>query len=228
MLRAIDDDVVDVVPIEYELPSGQPGASFVELEWVGQKDSLEGAAATRGMHVTSADALIVSRTVLGQNRAYLFEWKNAECYPLDKCKGLGKSGRTRRNRYEALYGADDSPFTSEVPLDELLYEPFYQLMRLGLLGAKMVRGSELSVTEARVVVVCPKGNSEYRDRVTSPGLRARSLTSVEQAMRAVARNPDMFRVIDPTLLARAIGAIGSPEISEWLGYNSHRYGWPAG
>lgn len=228
MLRAIDSDVVEVVPMEYALPNGQLTSSLVELEWVGLTGSLEGAAATRGAHVTSADALIVGRTTQDQHRAYLFEWKNAECYSLDDFRGAGKPGQTRRDRYSALYLAADSPFSGDVPIDELLYEPFYQLMRLGLLGAKMISDGEFDVSEARVVVACPTANSEYRARITSPGLRGRSAKSVEDAMRIVARHPEMFRVVDPRALAAAVGTVDHARVKDWLAYNSARYGWPIG
>jgi hypothetical protein len=228
MLRSIDSDVVDVAPIEYDLPDGGRAASRVEFEWVGMKGSLEGAAATRGMNVTSVDALMIARTEQGNRRAYLVEWKNAEGYPPDDCKGLGKSGQTRRARYSALYDAPDSPFNGSAPIDDLLYEPFYQLMRLGLLGAKMVRERELGITEARIVVVCPAANGEYRNRVTSPALRARPVTSVVQVMQAVARTPEMFRVVDPAPLATAIAAVAEPSVAEWVRYNSDRYGWLSG
>jgi len=227
MLRAIDGDVVDVVSIEYDLPDGEPASSFVELEWVGLAGSLEGASVTRGMHVTSADALLIGQTEQGRHRAYLFEWKNAECYSPDDNKGLGKSGQTRKKRYEALYRASDSPFNNTESIDALLYEPFYQLMRLGLLGAKMVRDRELAVSEARVVVVCPEANREYRGRITSPDLRSRSFESVELVMRSVARNPEMFRIVDPASLAKAIKPVGGADTEGWLGYHSDRYGWPS-
>lgn len=228
MLRAIDSDVVEIVPMEYDLPSGKRTVSLVEFEWVGLEGSLEGAAGTRGAHVTSADALLVGRTAQGQNRAYVFEWKNAECYPLDDCKGLGKPGQTRRDRYSALYQAANSPFTGIVPIDELLYEPFYQLMRLSLLGAKMTRDREFGVSEARVVVACPTANVEYRTRITSPGLRNRAAGSVEEAMRRAARLPEMVRVVDPGALAVAVGRVDRSEVQGWLAYNSARYGWPIG
>jgi len=48
----------------------------------------------------------------------------------------------------------------------MLYEPFYQLARLGLLGAKMGREREFGVTEFRIVVVCPTANAD-----TGRGLR---------------------------------------------------------
>ena len=53
-------------------------------------------------------------------------------------------------------------------MDELLYDPFYQLMRLRLLADRMVRDRELGVSEAKVVVVVPRGNTVYRRRITSP------------------------------------------------------------
>lgn len=202
VLRVLDDDIVSVAPMEYDVPkTGLRCASFVELEWVGLGSTLEGAAATRGANVTSADALVIGITADGRRRAYVFEWKNAESYPNDEYKGHGSSGDKRRQRYSSMYAAPDSPFNGEVPIDAMLYEPFYQLMRLGLLGAKMVREAEFGVSEARVVVACPAANVEYRNRVTSPELRSRPGKTVESVMNGLARIPDAFRVVDHAMLA---------------------------
>jgi hypothetical protein len=227
MLRALDDDIVAVAPIKY---GGQGGriqcASLVELEWVGLTGTLEGAPPTRGANVTSADAFIVGVTAAGKRRGYLFEWKHAERYPVGEDKGIGRAGDTRRARYGKLYAADDSPFSASAPLATMLYEPFYQLMRLGLLSAKMVRDGELGIDEARVVVACPSENAAYRGTVTSPELRTRFPNgSVESIIRGVASDPRTFRVVDQRLLAEGVRRGGGPAVADWYGYNSARYGW---
>ena len=45
-------------------------------------------------------------------------------------------------------------------MDEFLYEPFYQAMRLRLLADRMVRERQLGVSDAKVVVVVPKGEHD--------------------------------------------------------------------
>lgn len=227
VLRALDDDIVSVVPIVYDVPAtGARCSSLIELEWVGLLGTLEGAASTRGANVTSADALVLGVTRDGAKRAYLLEWKYCERYPMNESKGEGAAGDKRRSRYSRDYVATDSPFTGAIPIDAMLYEPFYQLMRLGLLGAKMVRERELDVSESRVVVACPAANTAYRDRVTSPHLTAAfPKGTVASVMHGVARDPAMFRVVDQATLGAAALAAGGASVSDWYSYNSQRYGW---
>jgi hypothetical protein len=227
VLKALDDDIVSVEPIVYDAAvTGARCSSLIELEWVGLTGTLEGAPSTRGANVTSADALVLGVTRSGAKRAYILEWKYCERYRLDECKGEGAAGDTRRSRYSRAYADADSPFTGAVPFDAMLYDPFYQLMRLGLLGAKLVRDRELDVSEARIVVACPAANTAYRARVTSPSLRAAfPKGTVASIMSSVTRDPAMFRVVDQAMLGAAALAAGGASVSDWYGYNSERYGW---
>ena len=164
VLRAIDSDVKNVVVIEYE---GKK--SPVEFEWIGINGPLEqDAAPTRGANTTSIDAFMVVETGAGR-RAYLMEWKYVEEYPTrNNYLGNGSRGKTRRRRYSDRYSAESSSFNGIAPMDELLYEPFYQFMRQRLLADRMTNEGELEVTGVKVVAVVPEGNTAYRERITSP------------------------------------------------------------
>lgn len=165
ILRTLDADVESVVALSYVARrSSSRVTSTVEFEWVGCNSTLEGGRYSRGAHATSADALLVADVGAGRRRAYLFEWKHIEEYRRSPFKGAGTKGATRIARYGARYGAATSPLDGSVPLTEVLYDPFYQLVRLALLGQKMVEEREFGVAEAKVVVVCPVENREYRGR----------------------------------------------------------------
>ena len=70
MLRAVDDDVTGIMPIE-----DRHTRSPVELEWIGLRHALEGpTVTTRGVNSTNVDAFMIARTLSGR-RAYLMEWK---------------------------------------------------------------------------------------------------------------------------------------------------------
>jgi hypothetical protein len=228
LLRNLDDDVREVVTLEHTPRNpGVAVSSPVELEWVGSKSSLEGGLGTRGPNTTSADAFMVGVTDRGVRRAYLIEWKYVEDYTGTKSKGEGKSCETRHRRYAALYHAPDSRFHGQVPMEELLYEPFYQFLRLGLLADKMVNEGEFGVTEAKVVVVCPTHNDAYRTTITSPALQRRfpAAKTVEAAFRSALRDPASFAIVSPESLAAAIRqspAKGS--LAPWLAYQQERYG----
>ncbi len=222
LLAQLDSDVVGVEPIEYSC-YGTKLSSAVEFEWVGLTASLEGeGVTTRGAKVTSADALVVGRVRGGGQRAYLMEWKYLERYS-GKDKGAGQKGKTRRARYQSLFAGDDSPFDQAVPMEELLFDPFYQLMRMLLLGARMVRERELGVSDYRVVAVCPEGNLAYRNGITSDALarRFRSAATVEDIMRGVLREPKRFQLVSPRVLFDRVtnGPTG------WREYVEARYGW---
>ena len=219
-LRAIDSDVRDVVDIRHE---GR--ASAVEFEWIGLERSLEGGR-TRGANNTSVDAFVIADTGT-QRRAYLMEWKYVEEYGGAKDKGAGNAGRTRRCRYAGRYAADSSSFNGEVPMDELLYEPFYQLMRLRLLADRMTAMRELGVSEAKVVTVVPGDNAAYRERITSPALVARfpRFGTVSDVMRATLEHPDRaFASICPSLLREAVEHECGSAVSSWAAYQRERYG----
>lgn len=223
LLVAIDSDIVDVMPITH---NGL--CSPVEFEWIGSAGSLEGSACTRGANVTSADAFVIGKTDRGISRGYLFEWKYVEEYKIGEYKGSGSAGNTRFSRYLPLYQAADSPFNGSVLFEHLLYEPFYQLMRFHLLARKMILTKEFGIAEAKVVVVCPNDNIEYRNRVTSPPIAAgcTSSSSVEAVMKSALKDPSMFEIVSQETLTSALRNSGlSRDLDPWLDYHALRYGW---
>lgn len=223
LLRVIDSDVVDVVPICH---NGL--CTPVEFEWIGSTGSLEGSACTRGANVTSADAFAIGKTDRGISRGYLFEWKYVEDYKIGEYKGSGSAGNTRFSRYLPLYHATDSPFNGSVLFEHLLYEPFYQLMRFHLLARKMILTKEFGIAEAKVVVVCPNDNIEYRNRVTSPPIAVgcTSSSSVEAVMKSALKDPSMFEIVSQETLTSALRNSGlSHDLDLWFDYHALRYGW---
>ena len=222
ILRTIDSDVKSIVPIEHEA-----SISPVEFEWIGLGGPLErGAAPTRGANTTSVDAFAVAETDTGR-RAYLMEWKYVETYGNGVYLGNGKSGETRRRQYSDRYNSESSSFNGSAPMDELLYEPFYQLMRQRLLADRMVAEGELGVTDAKVIAVVPEGNTAYRGRITSPPLAERylNLKTVSDVFRATLKQPDdAYKVVSPSTLVAAVERECGDVVSEWVKYQRERYG----
>ncbi len=226
-LRLVDPEVIAVEPIP-DRAGGEP--ALVEFEWVGWDAPLEGGRVTRGAMQTSADALVVGRTAEGL-RAFVFEWKYCEEYTRPSDKGAGTSGDTRRGRYQARYAAPDSSFRGDVPLDDFLFEPFYQLMRLRLLADEMQRGGvtpSLAITDARVVVVCPAANHDYLVPVASTPLARRypELPTIEVVIQATLRDPRGIQVASSEMLVAGLRASGvADKLGDWLDYHALRYGW---
>jgi hypothetical protein len=221
MLRSLDKDVVSVVGMNH-----RGLRSYVEFEWIGFDATLEEGSYTRGANATSADALLVAETPSGR-RAYLMEWKYVEQYKLNDSKAEGERGQTRISRYQPLYKSVTSPFRQDVAMEEWLYEPFYQILRLLLLGDKMVRNREFEVKQARLVVVCPRENRDYRERITSPSFSSRypHLTSVEEAVHAGLKQPEMFASTSCAELIAALRRDLGNRLIDWSAYHEARYGW---
>jgi hypothetical protein len=226
-LQVIDPSVVGIEPI----PSREGLApSLVEFEWVGWDQSLEGGKITRGAMQTSADAVVVGRTAHGC-RAFVFEWKYCEEYRSPTDKGAGRSGVTRRSRYASRYAAEDSSFTGDIPIDDFLFEPFYQLMRLRLMADEMCRNGvtpTLVVTDARVVAVCPGANKDYFVPVARIPLAQRypEQASIDAVMQSTLRDPAGIKVAFCEELVDALRASPmAPDLADWLDYHAVRYGW---
>ena len=187
-----------------------------------------GRLPTRGANTTSVDAFVVADTGHGR-KAYLLEWKYVEEYPTrNNYLGNGSRGETRLRRYSAMYDAESSSFNGAAPFEELLYEPFYQLMRQRLLADRMVINRELEVSEAKVIAVVPEANIAYRNRLTSPPLAQRfsNLKSVSEVFRATLKRPDdAYAIVCPSVLVDAIEQHCGESAADWTSYQQERYGW---
>ncbi len=227
VLRAIDSDVQDVIPIDHKKSRT---TSPVELEWIGvdeqgvDKPLEKDARAIRGALTTSIDAFLVATTATAK-RAYLMEWKYVEEYRVDNGSALRRS-KTPLSRYLDLYNNESSSFNGVAPMEELLYEPFYQLMRLRLLADRMVKEQELGVSDAKVVVVVPEGNTAYRETITSPPLKTRfpNCETVSEVFRATLKRPDdAYGVVDPSTLDTAVERECGNAVAAWVKYQRERY-----
>ena len=223
MLAAIDDDVTGIVTI---VDPRAGTASPVEFEWIGLDHALEGKSETkRGKFSTSVDAFLIAETRSGR-RGYLLEWKYTEAYGANDM-GRGSKGMTRRRRYARPYAVSPA-FRSGVPLDAWLHEPFYQFMRQRLLADRMVMQKELGVSEAKVVLVVPDENFDFREKLTSPSLAAMfpEATTVEEVIRTAMNVPDRdFGIVSQSVLSGAVRAICGASAYDWSEYHAARYDW---
>ena len=223
VLAAIDDDVTGIVAI---VDPRAGTASPIEFEWIGLGHALEGESETRrGKFSTSVDAFLIAETRSGR-RGYLLEWKYTEAYGTNDM-GQGSMGMTRRRRYARPYAASPA-FRSGVPLDAWLHEPFYQIMRQRLLADRMVMQKELGVSEAKVVLVVPDENFDFREKLTSPSLTARfpEATTVEEVVRMAMNVPERdFGIVSQSVLSGGVRAMCGASASDWSEYHTTRYNW---
>jgi len=222
--KSIDPNIESVAEIHSNNVRGsQKLLSFVEFEWVGSSTTLEKKTYSRGANATSLDALIVGLSK-EKRIGFFFEWKMVEEYG-ENYLGKAKSGITRRNTYKPYIQSANSIFSKAIPIDDVLYEPFYQIFRMGLLGQKMVF-EDKELDRVYVIPVYPRANLAYSERITSPKLeqRFKNLKTISE----IASNFFLEPVIYRSLFADELWEITKSSSKnksqkEWLAYMDSRY-----
>lgn len=161
-----------------------------------------GKKQTRGANCTSIDAMMSGILKNGNKVQILFEWKYTELYPKSN-KASGKSGITRKKRYDDLINDSDSPINCIVDMDNLYFEPFYQLMRQTLLAWQMVKNknTELEADDWLHFDVIPENNLNLRYQVPAPDLLQ---TGIEEAWKSQLKQSQKYNIITPQKLLKPI------------------------
>ena len=188
-------DIAEVLPIEE--------GRFLTFEYIGPTDYFgEGVRGgkdvgrRRGTNCTSVDAAFLYKTSAGVTELALIEWKFTESY-LDAKDRKATSDAVRIGRYAADLGASDSPIALDVlPIELLLDEPFYQLMRQQLLAKRLEHDRVLDAEVVRVLHVLAPENTGYQDSLARAEHRALGST-VDDVWTELLRTPDRFLHVDP-------------------------------
>jgi hypothetical protein len=198
ILKNIDADFTDVCA-DFE-------GGYIGFEVVSNGSYLsevpKGKKQTRGANCTSVDAMMTGILKNGKKIQILIEWKYTEFYPKE-CKADGSSGETRRKRYNELIEDADSPINSTVDLNNLYYEPFYQLMRQTLLAWQMVKhkNEELGADDWLHLDIIPENNLKLRYEVQAPNLIQ---SGIEEAWKSQLKRPDKYNIITPQKLLKPL------------------------
>ena len=85
----------------------------------------------------------------------------------------------------------------------------------------------MGLSDTRVVVVCPEGNTAYCERITSPGLKQRfpDVITVEGVAKRLWRDPAGVTVVDPGTLVEAVRKVWGTPVQQWSHYLHRRYAW---
>jgi hypothetical protein len=184
-------DVAEVLTIE-------PGR-YLTFEYIGPVDYFgesPGGPRIRGAHCTSVDAAFLYRTAAGRTELALVEWKYTEEYRRTRKPDPAKDA-IRWARYGEAWAAQDCPVRSDiVPFEDMLDEPFYQLMRQQLLAHRLEQERVLGVDRVRVVHVLNPANVAYQQSLTRASHRLVGDT-VDQVWTRLLRQPTRFSHLDP-------------------------------
>ena len=203
VLQGIDSTIAEAVEVD---------EGYVEFEFIGEDNYLGEKSHTRGANSTSIDAVMIGMDSSGRKKFFLIEWKYTEDYGFDN-----KYIAERASVYDQLIKAEGSPFV-DIQIETFYYEPFYQLMRQTLLGAKLVENKDHGCVDYHHLHVIPKKNTELLNRVTSPYLKGDNITA---AWKSTMKNPDKYQVVSPEELLSP--CLDKQDCRSFMTYLSKRY-----
>lgn len=175
-LNRFDLQIQEIIP--FPSKSNVDGQIYDDIgnvifEWIGPKKSpINERGGKRGQNRTSIDAFVLAR-IEGKITQLLIEWKFTESYnSVDQTqKFSGIAGTERLRRYSAILAKlrkkKDIPFSMKYEggwgLSDLGYEPYYQLLRMTLLG-KMTSPFQLNnnimVEDYRIIHLSHSDNNK--------------------------------------------------------------------
>jgi len=165
LFRQIYPNLAEMIPIE--------DGYFVSFEWIGKKNYLKEKIArnkirSRGALFTSADSIVMFRTITNKRHLVLIEWKYTESYSNSFLK-YSNSGTDRTKIYKHLFESNDCPINKALlpSFDSLFYEPFYQLMRQQYLANEMEKAHEMEADFVSVLHISPDHNEDFKKNTSS-------------------------------------------------------------
>ena len=177
-----------------EIESGR----FLTFEYIGPTDYFNeapGRERVRGSRCTSVDAAFRYRTTTGDVELALVEWKYVEEYRRARRPDPAKDA-TRRARYFTAWSDPAGPVRNDLlSFEDILDEPFYQLVRQQLLAHQLEADRVLDADRVRVIHVHPAANDAYQQSLVRDSHRALGET-VDQVWQQLLRRPDRFLVMD--------------------------------
>jgi hypothetical protein len=225
--------VSDVLPFESDDPLRDGVSPLVVFEWIGERNYLgelkmgrlaRDSERTRGANFTSADFAVRFRRTDGKIEVVLGEWKYTERYGVGISLQISKAGTDRLKsvyRDHLMLSDCQIQLPGGVQFEDLLYDPFDQMMRLQLLATAMERAKE-HADIVSVLHIAPRANKDLVDRITSPGLAkafpGRNIHEIQQVLVANDRFRGFYMEDLLPIMARH-----SPD-QHWAQYMGVRYG----
>jgi len=191
-------------------------SGLIEFEKTGQKPLGKERSLQRGANSTSIDSFMIGRKHNGDKVLILIEWKYTESYSPNSLL-ISSSGKNRLEVYQELLKRSDCPIET-TNLEDLFYEPYYQLMRQTLLGWIMAENKEYGAVDWLHLHIIPEENKELRKRITSKKLKG---TTLEESWRLQLKNPEKYIVISPEQFLKPITDL--QDTKSLIDYLTNRY-----
>ena len=234
LLSQFGFDVSECLPI---LNDAGEHEAYVGFEWIGFHNYLMeysgGRPArcherSRGANFTSADFIFRFKTADEKIHVVLGEWKYTEDYKGTTSKAIGSSGKTRLSIYNPLIKKSGLLLPKGIRLENLFYEPFYQMMRLQLLADSMeepVPGEnkgEMGADIVSVLHISPSANSGLRSTMTSPALKTIE-NSIYEVWENIAPKGRFYHIDSEKLIETATTESTPAGFENWAEWLRRRY-----
>lgn len=213
--RTIDPDIIDVLPVEIDVPE----YGYIAFEVTSSKDLLNEKFLFRGNNCTSIDALILGKRKDGLSTLLGIEWKYTEYYA-NSNKAAGKPGDERKRRYEQLIVDSQqlkAPMHGNFYQNIYYYEPFYQLMRQTLLLEQLVKHKDTEIIKADDFIhlhIIPPENTNLLNKTYFGG------KEMAETWRGCLEDENKYKIISPKDL---LSPLGGAKYSPFLHYLETRY-----
>jgi len=234
LLNYFGFDVSECLPI---LNDHGEHEAYVGFEWIGVHNYLMeysgGRPArcherSRGANFTSADFIFRFKTKNEKIHVILGEWKYTEDYKGTRSKAFGPSGRTRLGIYRPLIKRSGLRLPKNIKLEDLFYEPFYQMMRLQLLAASMAEPvpgenkGEMGADIVSLLHVSPSANSGLRETITTPALKTLG-TDIYEIWEQIAPKGRFCHIDSEKLIGTATSEATPAGFENWADWLKRRY-----
>jgi hypothetical protein len=207
ILQKINPDIISDETFNVE-----DDKSYIEFEFVGKDcDKIE-RGEKRGANCTSLDAAMIGKKKNGTKILVAIEWKYTESYKGNSLSS-GESGKKRLGNYHKLLNLTDWPIIFK-KIEDLYYEPYYQLMRQTLLAKKIVENKSCGVSDWIHLHIIPCANIDLLNSKTSPNLTGENLGEI---WKSCLKDRSKYKIISPeVLLSPVINDSGFAKIYNYL------------
>jgi len=171
-------------------------------EWIRQ----------RGSYSTSVDAVMVGKKPDGKKILFFIEWKYTESYNFGK-----KIITSNSNEYNKFLNNKESPINLMENLDDLYYDPIYQLMRQTLWAWQITK--EFGCDEYLHLHIIPKDNLKIQE-ITSPNLKLKG-SSMSDVWKKLLKEPCRYKTLSQEELLNPLKDI--KELKLFFDYLKARY-----
>ena len=219
ILKGIDNNVKTAL----HLDNDKPNHGFVSFEVIGKENYLKERSHTRGVFSTSIDAVMLAEMQDESRKLFFIEWKYVEQYIGKPSKFNEEGGERRKETYLPLLKEKDCPLKikdlNDKFIEDIFYEPFYQLMRQTLLAHEMIKAKDFGASDYIHLHLIPNDNHELK--LKNPSIVILLGNTLEETWSNLLKSPEKYKTIDPKVFLEPARKFSN--VTKAMNYLEQRY-----